>query len=922
MARVFSVVEWRTDPQTDLALVRVEGGRVGEVVHPVGRAMLLNEETLVCFRVDELADGRKGGRRARLEGDRIIDANLLARIVLPTEESHGLPALAAKFGLEANWPEPSAVGFGPQADAGARARAAAQVWLALLKALTRQPIPILAEMSRLLKPTGNPLFALVETACNWAIRKGFGTRERRIEDLIAEMDASAMWAKRPSPRRDPAPLDVDVTCAHFSPEGNMARSFPTYEYRPEQLRMVREVCEAFNEALVLLVEAGTGTGKSLAYLVPAIAWAVKNDEPVIVSTNTKNLQMQLFRKDLPFLEKALGGAFRYALIKGRANYLCVRKLLMVLRSAEQELNDADRVALLPILTWLPKTRTGDIAENSGFSPGMASALWGMISTRPDECLGPRCRWARRCFVRKARAIAAQSDIIVANHATVFWEVEDQNVALPPYRCIIFDEAHNLEDVATRCFETVAAPWHVPRVLNRLFRARRDGTGQGLLANLRFQLSRASRGTASATAKRLSEMIGDCIGRFPTIRRASDSLFDSVEILFQIARLPGDKIRYDADHRPEGWPTVAHAVGELVEALGRLADALDALCKLADPAANGQAKQEPSRSLTDVAAETGLQAVQLRTIVQALNTLLRADDEKYVYWAERDPRRGESSLCAAPIDIGDLMEQKVYSRVWTAVFTSATLTADRAFDFMRGRLGMWGPVSERLREADLGSSFDFPRQVFLAAPLFLPEPRSFGPRFVGAFCELAVSVLKATRGRGLVLFTSHAMLREADRYIRPDLAAEGIRVFCQGVDGERSRLMSLFAKQTSSVLLGTQSFWEGMDVPGESLSCLILAKLPFRPHTDPLVSARCEHIRRGGGNPFGDYMVPDAVIRLKQGFGRLIRTRQDRGVVIVCDPRVMTKGYGRAFRDSLPAQMRGFPKHEDLLASVRRFLGKK
>ena len=909
MGKSFSIIDWQSDPRVDLVLLRFERERVGKAVGPLSVSALSDQEPAVCFRAEELTCSRRRSEQGVLEGDRVIDANLLARTVWPTEESHKLEALAAKLGLDTDWP-----------DAAARVRTAASVFAALLKGLAELPIPVLAEMSRLLKSTGNPLFDLVEAASKRALRKGFGARQRRIEDLFSGPGAFTQWSRRTPPRAKPALLDVEATCSRFSPEGIIARNFAVYEHRPEQLRMVREVCEAFNDSLMLLVEAGTGTGKSLAYLVPAIIWAVKNNEPVVVSTNTKNLQMQLMRKDLPFLEKALGGSFKYAPIKGRANYLCIRKLLMLLRGADQELTDEDRLELLPILSWLPKAVTGDVAENSGFRPGMASGLWGLISTRIDECVGPRCRWWRQCFVRKARAIAAQSDIIVANHATVFWEVEDQNVALPPYRCIVFDEAHNLEDVATSCFGIEVTPWQVPRILNRLFRGPRHGAGLGLFANLRFQLSRVSRAASSDAATRMSQMIADCVGTLPAIRSAGDSLFGAAENVFRSTRWSGGRIRYDADHRPEEWGSVTEAIATLVEALEKFAESLDTLRKLSATMTEGKENEEPFRSQAEVAADIGVQATLLRAIIESLNTVSRAEDERYVYWLGQEPKRGATSLCAAPIDIGDMMDEKFYSRVRTAVFTSATLTADRRFDFMRDRLGMRGPPAERLREVDLGTSFDFPRQVLLAVPLFLPEPRAAGASFVRSFCELAVNTLKATRGRGLVLFTSHAMLREAYTRIEPALARARIRVFCQNVDGERSRLMSLFAKDTSSVLLGTQSFWEGMDVPGESLSCLILAKLPFRPHTDPIVSARCEYIERDGGNPFSDYMVPDAVIRLKQGFGRLIRTRHDRGVVLICDPRMMTKSYGRAFRDSLPAPARGFSKHEELVASLQGFLG--
>jgi ATP-dependent DNA helicase DinG len=559
---------------------------------------------------------------------------------------------------------------------------------------------------------------------------------------------------------------------------------------------------------------------------------------------------------------------------------------------------------------------------------MESELWPRISTQRDECLGPRCRFGRNCFVRRARALALQADVVVANHATVFWETGDAAVALPPFRCIVFDEAHNLENVATDAATIRVAPWQLSRVLNRLFRAQRDGAGRGLFANLQHQLSLAAAESPAGLAGRLAEAIRLSIEAFPEARRAAESLFGGLALLLDEAGQRVERLRYDADHRPDDWPQLARSARAFADVVEPLAKTLEGLAKPCAEAADEKAGREPFATLREIAVEIAAQALLLREMLEQLDKVLKANDEDAVYWIERGPanharhtegRQAGASFNAAPLDIAALMEKTIFSRVRTAVFTSATLTVAGNFDFMRDRLGMRGTVSTRLRTADLGTSFDFERQALLAVPAFLPEPRTDGPDFVQPFSALAADILTATRGRGLVLFTSHAMLREAYPAIKSALARSGIRVMAQGVDGERSMLITRFSRETSSVLLGTQSFWEGVDVPGESLSCLIVAKLPFRVHTDPLVSARCEALKRKGRNDFTDYMVPDAVIRLKQGFGRLIRTRTDRGVVIVCDPRLVTKAYGKTFRDSLPARTRVFKDQAQLVGAVREFL---
>jgi ATP-dependent DNA helicase DinG len=615
---------------------------------------------------------------------------------------------------------------------------------------------------------------------------------------------------------------------------------------------------------------------------------------------------------------------------------------MLLGAADRELSDAERVEILPVVSWLAETETGDVAELSGLKGGMESELWARMATQRDECLGPRCRFARNCFIRRARARALQSDVVVANHATVFWEAGDASVALPPFRCVVFDEAHNLENVATEAAAIRVAPWQLSRVLNRLFRAQRDGAGRGLLASLQHQLSLASAELPAGLADRLAEAIRLSIEAFPEARRAAESLFGGLGQLLDASGQRVERLRYDADRRPDDWPQVAQAARAFAEVVEALAKALEGLAKPCAEVADQRADREPFTTLREVVVEIAAQASALRQMVEHLDRLLKASDEESVYWIERDQGRpfgyaqggpeylskgrasasggrADASFNGAPLDITALMERTIFSRVRTAVFTSATLTVAGNFDFMRDRLGMRGAVSTRLRVADLGTSFDFERQTLLAVPSFLPEPRTDGPDFVQPFSALAADILAATRGRGLVLFTSHAMLREAYPAIKSALARSGIRVMAQGVDGERSRLIARFSRETSSVLLGTQSFWEGVDVPGESLSCLILAKLPFRVHTDPLVSARCEALQRKGRNDFAEYMVPDAVIRLKQGFGRLIRTRADRGIVVVCDPRVVTKAYGKTFRDSLPARTRVFRSAAELVAAVRGFL---
>lgn len=905
---VFTLVDWQGDPAEGLVVARVADGQVEEPVSIADPDYLLKEPFPICFRAAELLKALDKALSEKLT-DKLLDADYAARVVLPTAESHELAALCAEFRVE-----------GGLDDAASRVALAARVWLQLLDRLRSMPLAVLSEMERLLDAVEHPIKPLVAEAAALALRKGFGAKQQNARDMIESGEPVPFRVAQREPVNPPESLDLDAVCRVFQEDGALAAKFESYEYRPEQLRMVREVGEAFNDDLVLMVEAGTGTGKSLAYLVPAILWAVRNRDPVVISTNTKNLQAQLFLKDLPFLQSAMGGGFKYALIKGRANYLCGRKLLGLLANAERELARNERLALLPVIAWLATTRTGDVAENSGLKLGMQSELWPRISTQQDECLGPGCRHSRHCFVRRARGLALQADVIVANHATIFAEAgsETQSVVLPEYRRVIFDEAHNLEDVATEAFSVVVAPWVLPRILNRLYRGRADGAGRGMFANFRFQLSR------SAPPERLKELLGklveDSIGEFPALRSAADALFFAVDVLFA-GRRAEERLRYDEDHLPGEWHGVAQAIVPLRDAVISLASRLDKI-KLATAEWTGEQEGPPEAvsDLSDAATEIGAQSQRLAEFAAALDAVMRADDPLRVYWAQGGGARDGAGLYAAPLEIGKMMEDMVFARARTAIFTSATLTAGGKFDFMRDRLGIRGAVSQRVRESDLGTCFDFPNQAILAVPAFLPDPGREAGAFVEPFSRFVVELLTATKGRGLVLFTAHATLREADRIIRAGLGKAGIRVMAQGVDGERARLISRFARDTSSVLLGTQSFWEGVDVPGESLSVLVVAKLPFRSHTDPLISARCELLESQGRNPFYDYMVPDAVIRLKQGVGRLIRSKHDRGAVVLCDPRVISKSYGKVFIQSLPIPAKVFRDARGAVQAVAEFLG--
>jgi ATP-dependent DNA helicase DinG len=733
---------------------------------------------------------------------------------------------------------------------------------------------------------------------------------------IVDNDAARLYVVVAPPRLTALELlDVEATAALLGPDGPLARAHPAYEDRPTQQEMARAVARSYNEGGVALAEAGTGTGKSVAYLIPAIEWAVRNRERTVVSTNTINLQEQLVTKDLPFLRAALVRPFRYALVKGRSNYVSIRRALLAARSGETLFDDGQQREVDAIVAWLDTSADGSL-QDLGFAP--AAEVWDEVASESDVCLRARCPHFEQCFYQKARREASAADILVVNHHLLFSDIAVRRLqrnfggtaVLPPYRRVVLDEAHNLEDAATSHLGVRVTRRGLHRVLGRLERR-----GKGVLPYLELKLSlqsadllqqdalRVVSGMLRPDAQRARELTSELFSRFDTLL---DATADGVLRL------------QDGFTGETAWTDlVAPVLDDLLIVLDRICRAIARVRGIIDTDRRlGEQLTEQLVELSGLQNRIDMSAAALRTAFVPAQ-----EPVPLVRWLER--RGGEErggripnvAANAAPVDLAGLLREALFEPVHTTVLTSATLTTRDDFRFLRRRLGIDAGV--RAVESLHPSPFDFAAQTVLAVPSDAPDVREQSHRFASSVAGITEDHARLTDGGLFVLFTSYAALRSVARELHRRGTPARWPLFVQG-DAPRAMLLQRFTDAQRGILLGVSSFWEGVDVPGDPLRGLIITRLPFKVPSEPLTAARIEAIDRDGGNSFHEYMLPHAALRLKQGFGRLIRTRTDRGAVVMLDPRLLTKGYGRYFLSSLPPAPLITGPWSELREQLRRF----
>jgi ATP-dependent DNA helicase DinG len=805
-------------------------------------------------------------------GNNTLDTYEIASVLLPSAGRYGLGAL----GLTLNIP----------LQANHRALSDARVTCAVYRSLyligMELSIQLLAEIVRLgegIEWAGYGIFYDLlrarskETISGRQVRQGYSGP---LFDGYNGRDLTPL-----SPNMQQESLDPDEVASALELGGIFSHHFPNYEYRPQQIEMLREVTRALSENRHLLVEAGTGTGKSMAYLIPAALWSVKNGQRVVISTNTINLQDQLINKDIPDLRSAMGINLSTAVMKGRSNYLCPRRLENIRRRGPE---NADEMRVLgKVMVWLQTTTSGDRNEIN-LNGSIERDIWLRLSAEDEGCTTENCmKRGGICPFYRARQAALSAHILVVNHALLLADVATGNRVLPEYNYVIIDEAHHLEEATTNALSFKITQWMIDRAVREL-----GSQNSGALGKLISTLEGNVLPSDFANINRYIQQATDLAFHFQT---TTQSFFRTIDEFLLEQREGNDIGMYAHQERilpatrtQPAWADVEAAWEECETSLKPL---IDDLAKMLQ--ALGDIKESLPEEDDDVISNLSSLYRRITEIQINLDGMVFEPRGDSIYWIEIQPNGKQMSLNAAPLHIGPLMQKYLWNDKSSVILTSATLTAAGEFNYLRGRLN-----ADEAYELSVGSPFDYESSVLLFIANDIPEPSDRA----GHQRAVEQGILKlclATGGRALVLFTSYDQLKRTSRSISSALARSGIHVYEQGEGASANMLLESFRADEHAVLFGTKAFWEGVDVPGEALSVLIIVKLPFDVPSDPIVAARSESFE----DPFSEYSLPEAILRFRQGFGRLIRTQSDRGVVAIFDRRIMTKRYGRLFTESLP-----------------------
>ena len=798
----------------------------------------------------------------------VIDTYELAAVLMPTASRYNLGSLGKQLGI--------------LLPATHRALDDARVTMAVLNKLFEMarelPLDLIAEIVR----HGEVL----DWDANWAFQEVLRSRAKegiKAKKIKKESPAWIDDSKHPplGNPEEPAPLNADEVASILEYGGPFSQYFESFEQRPEQIGMIRAVTDALSYGSHLMVEAGTGVGKSFAYLVPAALFALQNNTRVIVSTNTINLQDQLIQRDLPNLSQALNLDFRFSVLKGRSNYLCPRRLENMRHFGPR---NADEMRVLAkVMVWGLNNQSGDRSEINLTGP-TEREVWNRMSAEDDACTTETCikRTGGACPFHRAKSASQSAHVLVVNHALLLSDVATGSKVLPEYSHLIIDEGHHLESATTNALSFRLSQFDMDRMMKEV-----GGTNAGVLGRLLgetnetlrpadFGLLQQKVNRATDMAFRIEQMnreFFNVLGEFARLQREGQP---QSNYAWQSRVLPATRTLPYWDEVEMAWDATGETLRNL---LTELADIYKAIAELY---ADGHDELE------DVMGDISNVVRRLTEAEANISGMISKPVNGMVYWVEVQPNQNRLSLNAAPLSVASLVEKYLWHEKRSVVLTSATLTAHGEFQYLRNTLG-----ADEAEEMQLGSPYDYESAALLYIASDMPEPNQNGHQQV--LDKTIINTAKATGGRMLVLFTSYAALKKTAQAITGPLAREDIYVYEQGDGASPNALLESFKATDRAVLLGTKSFWEGVDVPGDSLSVVFITKLPFDVPTDPLIAARSEMYE----DSFNQYYLPEAILKFRQGFGRLIRTASDRGVVAILDRRVLTKQYGRLFLESLP-----------------------
>lgn len=849
----------------------------------------------------------------------VLDTVELSRLLMPTQNSYRLGELASDLDIEHENPH--------QADSDAMATA--QLFLHLMNIVNEMPLVTIQRLQMLVSSFRSDIDALLryvemekmaeiplldaeaepvlnEPSEMWDIYRQLALRKRR-EKLTASLRTPAYDTK------PIAPFD-ELLLQVLGDTGSMSVHVAGYQRRDAQEAMMHAVFEAMQDGSHLLIEAGTGTGKSLGYLFPGIIWAKQNGQQLVVSTNTIQLQEQLFNKEIMSLQQTLPFEFSAATLKGRGNYLCLRKFEQALEEPVEGSSQEMRLVKGQMLAWLTQTETGDVEELS--MPPTGQLFWQQVKSDTGSCLNRACPWFSRCYYFQAKDRAKDADVLIVNHALLISDLQAENRILPPYEVAIIDEAHHLEDAATQ---------HMGK--------------QFTTTQLLFLLDRSSVEPGAALARFAEEWeswVGapqDFVAEHMTELRTlyaplRDKATHWTQLLYawasdraeETTEAGRETVRYRVESFTGKHERIRKTTRKLIESMSAFAQVFDRYVR------GLPADDKPPFALRSLRTDLFGLLNDWQKVTELLHFFLLEQDPQYVYWMEVEARtaRKQVHLSAALLKVSDSLAEPLFAQKQSMILTSATLTVKNSFSYVINRFGLDQLPDERVRTLSIPSPFDYEHQGLLLIPSDFPAPgKENDLTYVDAVVQGCVDVVLASKGRTLILFTSHSMLRLVYNAMKERLAdaPDSYTLLGHGIDSHnRSKLVGLFQTIEKSVLLGTSSFWEGVDIPGDALSSLVIVKLPFTPPNHPVYQGRSELLKTEGKNAFMSMALPQAVILFKQGVGRLIRHHLDRGVVVLFDTRIVEARYGRSFLQSLPPYTVESGPWPELRERIEPFLG--